>query len=362
MKRSPHFYLALITLFGAVARLWFFWSDGLHVDEKFTLDLVQHDLVYVIHYAMTNDCNPPLFYIIDWFSVALFGANAFAERLPSVIFGILLIPSVYFLGKEIRGDTLGLLSALAVSTLGSMWYYSGFGRSYMLNCLLFTWFCIYFIRLSREKDGNSDNWIGLIVTVVWLAYSHLFTVVPVGILTLYLIIKRKGNAIRASILAFLLASPLFLLFNAILKDRAVSREIAAQSWNWYGATVPQIIIFAPLEFFSYSFVFWIPLIAYATWTYRKMQELVIIIVSWLASFGVLLLLADITPVFIRYTILAVPAAMAIGLLPVADFLDNPEVTKAQKWFVMGTFGTMYFAVIAFAFTSGLYLPKGVIVV
>ena len=116
---------------------------------------MQNSTAYIVQYSLTTDCNPPLFYLIDSLSVWAFGATRFAERLPSVIFGILLIPAAYYLGKEWKGsDTHGLLAALAIATLGPMWYYSQFGRVYMLQCLLFTVFCIIYLDTS---EGNVDS-------------------------------------------------------------------------------------------------------------------------------------------------------------------------------------------------------------
>jgi 4-amino-4-deoxy-L-arabinose transferase-like glycosyltransferase len=361
MKNKPLFYLSLITLFGAIFRIWFFWKDGLHVDEYFTINLAKQNIFHIIQYSLTTDCNPPLFYLIDHYSLAYFGVNSFGQRLPSVIFGILLIPAVYVLGKELKGQTLGLLTALAVATLGPMWYYSQFGRVYMLECLLFTIFCIYFIRLVRG-DSRTYHWIGLTGMAVLLAYAHLFAVIPLSLMFLYLIYQYRFKAVWWTSVTVLLASPLLLLFNAILKERTVSRTVAKTAWDWYGATVPQIVIFAPLEFFSYTFVFWIPMIVYSTWIYRTMKEVLVIIVSFIISFIVMLSLADSTPVFIRYVLLFVPILVTIGLLPVADLLDNPDHSRAQKWFIVGSFGIMYFLIIFYGFWSGLYLPKGTITI
>jgi 4-amino-4-deoxy-L-arabinose transferase-like glycosyltransferase len=322
---------------------------------------VQNSTAYIIQYSLNNDCNPPLFYLIDGFSVWVFGATRFAERFPSVIAGILLIPTVYYLGKELKGDTLGLLSALAVATLGPMWYYSQFGRAYMLECLVFTVFCIYYLRLVRKEElllRISKNWVMVVGCAVMLAYLHLYAIIPLTLLFLYLIGIYRAESIKWMVATFILTSPLLLLFNAILKDRAVSRSVASTSWSWYGATVPQIIIFAPLEFFGYSFVFWIPLIAYATYTYKYVKEVVVFVGTFLISFLVLLALADTTPVFIRYLILFVPVLVTIGLLPIADFVDNPDATRAQKTFVLGCFGFFYFAIVFYQFWSGLYMPKG----
>ena len=360
--KSPLLLLSLITLFGAIARIWFFWKDGLHVDEKYTLDLVQHNLSYVIQFSLNNDCNPPLFYAIDWISVHMLGVSTFAERLPSVIFGILLIPASYLFGKELRGETLGLLSALAVATLGSLWYYSQFGRAYMLCCLLFVVFCIYYVRLIRGDTTHIDNWLGVVVCGALLAYAHLFAIIPLAVLFVCLVVSYKWQAIKWAVLTFIVSSPLLLLFKAMLDWRIVTR--GTQSWGeqWYGAPFNQLVIFAPLEFFSYNFVFWIPMIVYSVYKNYRMKEVSTIIVASMVSFVVLLAVCNTTPVFLRYLLLLVPVLLSIGLMPVADLIDSEDHSLAQKAFIVGSFGIFYFSVVAYCFLSGLYQPKGEIVI
>ena len=211
-------------------------------------------------------------------------------------------------------------------------------------------------------DTRTYHWIGLVTTATLLAYTHLFSIVPLTflIVCLFFISPRKTLLWSSAILV--LTAPLLLLFNAILLWRTVPRDVATQSWNWYGATVPQIVIFAPLEFFSYTFVFWIPMVCYATWIYRRMKEVWILPVSFILSFLVLLTLANTTPVFIRYTLLFVPVLVTIGLLPVADFITSPDHTRAQKCFVIGSFGILYFSIVLYGFWTGMYLPKGWIMI
>jgi 4-amino-4-deoxy-L-arabinose transferase-like glycosyltransferase len=355
MKRNTLF-LILTILLGAIFRFWFFWADGLHVDEKFTIDLIQGRTIWqVITVSLTTDCNPPLFYIFDWISLNLFGINNFAQRLPSVIFGILLIPAAYYLGKTLKGETLGLLSALAIATLPPLWYYSQFGRAYMLECLLFTIFCIFYIRLIR-KDSATKNWVMVAAMAIALAYSHLFSIIPLTLLLGYLIWEYRLKSLKWMGLIFVCSSPLLILFNAIINWRLTARQTTLL--DWYGATVPQLIVFSPLEYFGYNFVFWIPMIVYSMWVYRKMKEIPLIVITVLTSFCVLLSVSDVTPVFMRYLLFFVPVLVTIGLLPVSEFIDSPDFSKPQKIFVIGSFAIFYFAIIIFALSSGLYMPKG----
>ena len=65
-----------------------------------------------------NDYKPALYAYLDVPSIALFGLNDFAVRLPNAIFGILTVLTTYFLVKELfKRRDLALLSSflLAIS-------------------------------------------------------------------------------------------------------------------------------------------------------------------------------------------------------------------------------------------------------
>lgn len=354
-KNNTSFYLALICIFAIVTRVWFFWHDGLHTDEEFTWRLVQHDAWYIITYSLTNDCNPPLFYLIDHLSIVALGPTIFAERLPAVIFGILLIPATFWLGREIDGDTLGLFAAACMTTLGNIWYYSQFGRAYTMAAFMFVVFCVYYVRLMRG-DNTRTNWLAVTLIAVLLAFTHLYAIIPITFMFGYLIWLYGRESLKWMALTFVLSSPLLLLFNAILVWRVEGRALS--TLNWYGAPFNQLVIFAPLEFFGFAFVITIPLLAYSTYLNRKERVVQVLMASSVLSYAVLLGVCDITPVFLRYLIPLVPVWVAVAFLPVARFVDSPDYSRAQKWFVVGSFAAFYIGITAFALWSGLYQTKG----
>ena len=357
--RSPGIILLLITLFTAVTRFWNYWGDRMHVDEWFTLNLVKYDYQYIIWKSLTTDCNPPLFYVIDRLSIVALGANQVGQRFPSVIFGILLIPAVYQLGKEYRDQTLGLLAALAMATMGSMWFYSQFGRSYMLNCLLFTVLCIYYLRLVRE-DERMGNWFGLSLFTVLLAYSHLYACVPLAVLWTYLLVRKTIPAINYTILVGVASLPLAVLFNAILKERTVSREVAKTAWNWYGISWQQILIWSPLEFFGFCAFIWIPIITYAVYRYRKDTFTVMVALSFVAAYTGLILLSDTTPVFIRYVLLFVPVLCTIGLNAAMDVVQGDSESLPRQLRIRLAMIVLAFYIVGtvLPFLTGYYIEKG----
>lgn len=355
MKRT---YLALLFLVvvGFFFRLWNIGKDLMHVDEKWTIDLVQHSWDYVVQYTLTQDCNPPLFYLADKLSIAFWGPTLFGIRFPSLIFGTLLIIATFYLGKEIKNENLGLLAASVVTFLGSMWYYSQFARAYMLVALLMTLTMVFFIRVVRKEWDCQYSSLGFIGFASLCVYAHLYALIPIALMVLYLLHKYEERfIIRAGIIVALLL-PLIGLGISIINGRTGSVQDAQ---NWMGNTIPQLLQFMPLEYFGYLCVGFFILIIYAVLTQYKKNSVVPVIAGiWLVTYVIQLAVSQITPVFVRYSLLLVPSLCVVAMYPLADHMESDALT-AQKWFALVVFYAIFLGIIAYQFiTPGFFLPKG----
>jgi uncharacterized membrane protein len=263
------------------------------------------------------------------------------------MFGILLIPAVYYLGKEIDGELTGLLSATIITTLGSMWYYSQFARSYMLLCLLITILCIYWVRISR---GNNEvyTWLTFSIVSAVSIWAHLFALIPVSLMFVYLLSKYRTTALKWASMSVLLCLPLLGLGYQIILNRG---DGTGQVDHW--PTIWELIYTSPLEFWGYGFIFILGLVIYSQ--YKKSNPLII---GACLVFGAELLLSKITPVFPRYSLFLVPILCVVAMIPVSQFLTNEDATKAQRWFVFLFVTVFYYATIILQFTTVYFLPKG----
>jgi len=139
-----------------------------------------HNLdAFVIQGYVSTDTHPPLYYLILHVTRQLFGLSDFAFRYPSVLFGVLLIPLLYQLGRRLpapsplgrglgRGSaapspfgrrlergyasSLGLLVALLTTVNPLQIYYSQEARMYTLLVLLATGMSYILWRALREAD------------------------------------------------------------------------------------------------------------------------------------------------------------------------------------------------------------------
>jgi hypothetical protein len=96
------------------------------------------------------------------------------------------------------------------------------------------------------------------------------------------------------------------------------------------------------------------LIGIALWLNWKDAIIKNLLALWVIAFGSQIVVATITPVFIRYSLLMVPMLMVISMEPVVRFIRNEESTDIQKWFILIVFGVMYVGIAIFQFLSGAY--------
>jgi uncharacterized membrane protein len=337
-------------VFGLAIRLYNLDVLPQHVDEIFTMNLIHKPLLEVIAFGLSQDCNPPLFYIVDWFSVHLLGFTNFAQRLPAVIFGVLAIPAAYLLGRELRDETLGMISAEAITIAGTMWYYSQFGRGYTMVVLLFTLALVFYIRLLRN-DTRTETWLGYGLLASACVWTHLYALVPLGLMALYLLYLYRTSAIKPLLPTHAPIAILLGTFYAIASERQNIMQ------GWMGNTVPQLLQYFTLEYFGYTAVLVIVLIGISLWLNKKDTIIPVLFSVWLLSFVAQLVISTITPVFVRYTLLMVPMLYVIALEPVNRFIQNEDSTIAQKAFVLLLFSCMFVAITAYQVYSGMYVDR-----
>ena len=114
-------------------------------------------LKHLITEYIKGDFNPPLFHIMLYFWVKLFGDSEIALRLPSVLFGLGTVWFTYKLG--------GLKAALLAATAPLLIYYSQEARMYSLTAFTATATLYFFIKKSKLY----------ILTAILMLYSHYLT-------------------------------------------------------------------------------------------------------------------------------------------------------------------------------------------
>lgn len=224
--------LAAIILVAIVVRLPSLGDQSLWRDEAATWLQVNGSLADVIS-RTAADNYPPLYNLLAWISVQLFGSAEWVLRLPSAVLGVVNVVLLYGLGSRIGGRGVGLISAGLLALSGYHVWYSQEARMYALLACAATahaWAMVHF--LDRPRAARA---VLLGLTGIPLIYAHPYgalTWVGIGFGALWtIVLRRDWKSLIALVLAELLVILSFVPWGLILIGRA---QTIADEGFWIG--------------------------------------------------------------------------------------------------------------------------------
>lgn len=340
-KYWPLIAIAIITIAGFLFRMYRLDWQCLMVDEMTTSIYASKDVQWIISYMLSFDYNPPTYYLIAHYSEAIFGITRFAVRFPAVIFGTLSIPAVYLVGKEVKGGTLGLLVASLVSFMFPFFYYSQNARGYSLVMLGFMGVAYFFVKMYRG-DYSRGTIIGISLCTALCFWSHYYSLFPVSVLFVALLLKNWKSVIKPIIAIGLLMLPLALMFDLNQFATRTSRVAFDVFWNSPAFTAKMVTN----EMLCWSWIVIIPLALYSLYRYRNNILEVFAIVGVATPFF-LIVISQFTATMPRYAILVSPLIIIIAMYPVSIWIDELK-TPTRKLVV---FALVLFVIFLFNYGS-----------
>jgi len=178
---------------------------GIWLDEAISIHqarLSLHDMFRALYYG---DRQPPLYDLVLWLTIRLFGHGEFAVRLPTVIAGTLVIPVLYELGRELYDRRTGLIAAAFATASPLLVWYSQEVRMYTFATLF--GLLALLMQLRAIRRGGIGNWAGYILATLALLWSHYFGLLVIAVQQLIfvgVIVHRRRNnePVRALALGF----------------------------------------------------------------------------------------------------------------------------------------------------------------
>lgn len=315
-KHWPLAAVAILTIAGFVFRMYRLDWQCLMVDEMTTQAYSAGSIDWIIRYSLSQDYNPPLYYLIAHYSEALFGITRFAVRFPAVVFGTLSIPAVYFLGKEVRGITLGLLSASLISFMFPFFYYSQNARAYSLVMLGFIGVAYFFVKMYNGNRSNTTI-AGISLCTALCFWSHYYSLVPIAILFVALVLKDWKSVVKPAILTSILMSPMALLFDPYQLASRTNHGIFNVYWNSPAFTASMITN----EMLCWAWIILIPLALYTLYRYQN-NILKIFALAGFVTPAFLIGISWFTATMPRYAVLVSPLIIIVAMYSVADHIDE----------------------------------------
>jgi hypothetical protein len=206
-----------LTILSFALRVYQLDAKSIWFDESHSLNRASLDLLSIASgkeiwgdRVRQDTTHVPFYFFILHFLIKLAGDSDFTLRFLSVIFGVLTVPLIYFMGKKLcHGDTrVGLWAALLATFSPFYLWYSQEARMYALLVFLglLSVYC-----LLRAIDENKTGWYAIYaMTATAMLYTSLFSGVLFvfeGLLGLLAAWKRRRWVILA---VFVIISLAFL--------------------------------------------------------------------------------------------------------------------------------------------------------
>jgi hypothetical protein len=148
----------IITLGGGLLRVILLSSKGLWLDEAFSMWVANHSVADMLQWIVKIDDQPPLYYLLLHYWIALKGDTVFNVRLLSVLFSTATIPIIYLIGKRLSGMVMGLAAAVILALSPFNIRFAQETRMY--TCLMFNAAVAIYALVRLLTDSRSIMPIG----------------------------------------------------------------------------------------------------------------------------------------------------------------------------------------------------------
>lgn len=195
VKRSAVYLLVLIAFALRIYRIDY---QSIWRDEGVSLHLAASSLSAILAERASN-VHPPLYFILLRFWTRLAGFSELSARFFSLIFGVLLAPSLYFVTRKIFAERTALVTTAIAAVSPLFVVYSQETRMYAMLPLLYLFIIYKLYQLAQGERLKWRDWIGLAAFEVLTLYLHYFSMLTVAYANLFLValwLKRGGINLR----------------------------------------------------------------------------------------------------------------------------------------------------------------------
>lgn len=191
-------YLVIITLVGALLRIYHLGFNSFWLDEAWTWYFSKMSWSEIWN-TTAYEFNPPGFYWIEH-TIMYSGESEIWLRLVPAVCGIITIPVMYLIGKQFyQSKKAGLIAALLMALSPFAVWYSQEARAYS-TALLFIAICFYFWQ------KNKSVLCGVAGAVAF--WMHFYAIIPIAAMAAWAVVNDKGKKplmIKMAVFLFLTA-------------------------------------------------------------------------------------------------------------------------------------------------------------
>ena len=183
------FLLAIVVL-AVILRFYDISAKDVWCDEANSVIIAELNPSGIIT-RMSHDASPPLYYLLLHSWMYAFGETELALRSLSVLFGIMLIIALYFIGKRIFSEKVGLYAALIASVAPIHIMYSQQIRMYTLLSLMSLLSMYYLLRFIQEKKISFLPGYGIFTILSLYTHNYGLFLLPAQALLILLFVRQR---------------------------------------------------------------------------------------------------------------------------------------------------------------------------
>ncbi len=204
--------LAGIVGVGAWLRFATLGAQSYWFDEAQAAHELHLSLGAMLHAVAGIETNPPLYFLLGWAWVHMFGAGEVGLRSLSALAGTAVIVLAYLCGRELVSRTAGLVAAALAAVSPFMIWYSQEAREYMLLAALCAASLLFWARAWHEHSRwNIVGWAVFSALALMTHSFAIFLVVPEA-LWLLCVVRTRAIAIAVGVVAAVQAALLPFAF------------------------------------------------------------------------------------------------------------------------------------------------------
>ena len=220
--------LYVLTLLGAGLRFYRLDFQSLWLDEATSAFLASFPFSDIIKATFTSEPNPPLYFCLLRSWSLLLGNSEVALRSLSALAGVIYVPIVYLLGREILSRRIALLAAAISATSPFLIWFSQEARAFSLVALLTLVNTYFFVKACHQR--RVFWWIGFSASLLLSLYLHFYAalLIPFELLFFLLFYRRYGQQLLSYLVATIVPVLFYLPWLASIYQAATG-----ETWRSY---------------------------------------------------------------------------------------------------------------------------------
>ncbi len=218
LKRHPDFIVILIL--GVLLRVKDIAVHEFWYDEAFTgllMKVSNAELFRILHF----DAHPPLYILLSRAWSIIFGATDISLRVLPLLFGVITLPVIYILTKNMFNKNAAVITTLLVAVNPFQIGYSVEARSYTFYGLL-TLLVIYAIYRKRFNLFAAG--------ICFLLATHYMSLTFIPFLILYYFWQAKKS--KLSLIKAAIKLVPFIIFGVLIYNLGFLKTVPYQNIDW----------------------------------------------------------------------------------------------------------------------------------